>query len=193
MSLNTNSDEQLLKRLSENNSESQKAFTQLYNKYSAKVWGYCQFKSDTNEKAEELMQDTWLNFYKYATSGKPMSNILPMLLKIALNKSIDYHRSKSSKKNIQIKYLEENELDQIVDPISSDFEFESEEMSTIIKFGINYLDEIYKDVITLYWFGNLNYEEIADVLELNTACVRTRLSRAFGYLAKIVKPYIYDN
>ena len=187
------SDKELIDLLKEPSPTTDQAFNIVYRKYSSQLFGYCVYKSASNEEAEELLQDTWLRFYNAVRNGKHLNNILPFLFSIARNISIDKYRSRNAKKQIEINYLDTNILEQFSDPFNMQDEFDREELSNLIRLGINYLDEIYKDAIALYWFGNLTYTEIAEICNETEACIRTRLARAFKQLAGILKPYLIDN
>ena len=187
------SDKELVSLLREPSPTTDQAFNVVYSKYSSQLYGYCVYKSNSIEEAEELLQDTWLRFYNAIINGKNTDKILPLLFSIARNISIDKFRSKQSKKQIEINYLDSNILEQLADPFNLQEEFDREELSNLIKLSINYLDDIYKDAIGLYWFGSLTYAEIAEISNETEACIRTRLARAFKQLAGILKPYLIDN
>jgi len=59
-----------------------------------------------------------------------------------------------------------------------------------VKEAINELDDIYRRVITLYYFDDLSYEEISKKLEVPINTVRTHLSRGKAQLRKILA---YEN
>jgi RNA polymerase sigma factor (sigma-70 family) len=185
-------DSELIALLREDSPIRDNAFNIIYLKFISQVFGYCLYRSSSREEAEELLQDTWMKFYNSVRSGKSTDNILPFLLTIARNLSIDRFRSKNSKKNPVINSLDCFSLEQFADPFINQLEIEREEFLGLIKLSINYLDEKYKDALALYWFGNLSYEEIAAICGETVACIRTRLERAFQKLAVIMKPYFSE-
>lgn len=187
------SDIELVALLKEDSQLSNHAFNAIYNKYSSRINGYCIYKSYSREESEELFQDTWLNFYKSIKSGKSTNKIMPYLFTIARNLSIDNYRKKKTKKIININFVKKELIEQLADPFNFEHDFEKEELSNLIKLAINYLDDIYKETVTLYWFGDLTYKEIAEICNETESCIRTRLNRAFKLLAKTLKPYLVES
>ncbi len=184
------SDAELLTLIKESGESADNAFHVLYSRYSERTYGYCIFRSDSCEDAQELMQETWIRFYKSVSGGKTPANVLPYLFTIARNLNIDRYRDNAKKKNPDLKYIDEETLEKIADPFDFQKEMEKEELAKLVKIAVSNLDDIYKDTFTLYWFGDLNYKEIASIVEETEACVRTRIKRAFEMVAKIIKPYL---
>lgn len=187
------SDIELVTLLKEDGAVSDNAFNIIYMKYSAQTYGYCIYRSESNEDAQELMQDTWMKFYKSIKSGKTTNNILPFLFTITKTLSIDKHRRKTAQKQISTQNLDDEAIGQIADPFNFQSNIEKEELNKLVKIAIANLDDIYKDTIALYWFGGLNYKEISNITEETEQCIRTRLDRAFKQLAKLLKPYLTEN
>ncbi|MGA2297784.1 MAG: RNA polymerase sigma factor [FCB group bacterium] len=186
---------EILKLLSEGSKESEYAFNTLYFRYTTQLYGYCVYQSANKEEAEELLQDTWLKFNDSVKAGKNIQNIAAFLFTIAKNLSIDRYRTNKAKKNIDMTFLDKDFLEEIIDPVNFQVDYEKEELSNQIRLAIEYLDDIYKETLTLYWFGNFTLEEIAEILgdSVTVQCIRTRLDRAFKQIAKVLEPYFEEN
>ncbi|MDA9952593.1 sigma-70 family RNA polymerase sigma factor, partial [Chitinophagales bacterium] len=59
--------------------------------------------------------------------------------------------------------------------------------SVIMREVINTLDDKYKELIHLYYFEELKYEEISKKLNLPLGTVKVRLRRAKDFLAKLLE------
>jgi RNA polymerase sigma-70 factor (ECF subfamily) len=184
------SDIELVTLLKENGAISDNAFNTIYLKYSSQTYGYCIYRSESVEDAQELMQDMWMKFYNSIKSGKTTDNILPYLFKTAQNLNIDRYRRNKSIKQIDTEPLNDYKIELIADPFNFQNNIEKEEFNTLVKIAINNLDEIYKESVALYWFGGLLYSEIASIVNETEQCIRTRMYRAFKILAKLLKPYL---
>ena len=178
------SDIELITLLKEKGAISDNAFNTIYLKYSSQTYGYCIYRSESVEDAQELMQDTWMKFYNYIKSGKTTNNILPFLFKIAQNLNIDRHRRNTVNKQIYTEQLSDDKIEQIADPFNFQKNIEKEELNTLVKIAINNLEDIYKESVALYWFGGLSFDEIASIVNETEQCIRTRMYRAFKILAK---------
>jgi DNA-directed RNA polymerase specialized sigma24 family protein len=54
---------------------------------------------------------------------------------------------------------------------------------------MNSLDEKYKEVLLLYWFGDFKFSEIALICNEKEATIRKRFERAMKQIDSILKPY----
>jgi RNA polymerase sigma-70 factor (ECF subfamily) len=183
-------DIELLPLLRENKQIANNAFNIIYFRYSAKVFGYCLFRSDSRADADELMQDTWLNFYNAVINGKSTNNILSLLLSIARNLSINKYYHNKTQKIINLDYYDSSALEQLVNPYNFQNEEDKNELLQLVQIAINNLDDIYRDVLLLYWFGGLKFCEIAAICNENEAALRKRFERAMKKIDVILKPYL---
>ncbi|MCB0510204.1 MAG: sigma-70 family RNA polymerase sigma factor, partial [Bacteroidetes bacterium] len=79
-----------------------------------------------------------------------------------------------------------NIIDDSLDP---EEELVREQRNKIMAEVIETMDEKYKDLINLYYFQELKYEEIAKLLDLPLGTVKVRLKRAKDFLARLLKGY----
>ncbi|MEM7179636.1 MAG: sigma-70 family RNA polymerase sigma factor, partial [Spirochaetota bacterium] len=72
---------------------------QLYTKYSKRIFDYLYKYTNNEEVASDLMQDTFLSFYKsYIDKGFSEERSLMLLYTIAKNNSINYSKKFSTQK-----------------------------------------------------------------------------------------------
>ncbi len=190
--LNKYSDKQLLEMLGAKNPQHDRAFDALFTRYSSKLNAFCIFKSDSKADAEEIFEDTWLNFLDRIKKGFIPINILPYLYKTARNLIIDKYRQKNSGKTIGIDYTDMTELENYVNPFDFQTQYENEELISLVKVAVSNLDDIYKETFVMQWFGGLSQKEIADVLGISVSSVKMRSHRAMQELIDILKPRFAD-
>lgn len=190
MDLSNNSDIELISLLKEAKPLANDAFNVIYNKYSSQLFGYCLYKNSNREDAEELFQESWIKFYDSVKSGKTTDNILALLLTISRNLSINKFKHRQTKKFLDIQLMESQILEQYVDSCVFQSGIEKSEFENTVQIAVNCLDEKYKDVIMLYWFGELKFPEIAEICGESESTVRKRFERAMKKMDNILKPYL---
>jgi len=79
------SDAELYKMLFEDKSTSERAFKEIYARYSKKVLSYCRHFLKTEEDAEDAFQETFVKFYSSKTENREMINLPGFLITIARN------------------------------------------------------------------------------------------------------------
>jgi RNA polymerase sigma factor (sigma-70 family) len=103
------------------------------------------------------------------------------VFEIAKNLAISYLRS--HKKHISIE-----EVAYVEDEESFLEEFYRWDRAEVVHAAVARLESKYKNVITLYYFEDLSYEEVGKKLRIPTNTVRTHLARAKEKLKKLI-PY----
>ncbi len=182
-------DNELVNLLNENISAND-VFSFIYFKYSSQVYGYCLYQSNSKDEADELAQETWIKFYKSINDGKRTNQILPYLLAIARNLAINKFKHSGTNKRRLTENLDYDILEAISDPFNFKMDLEKEEEYKMLNIAINNLDEIYKDVILLYWFGDMKLVEIAKLCNESAPTIRKRFERAMKKISEFLQPYL---
>ena len=163
---NKYSDEKLLELLKTKSPVFDYAFDAIFNRYSAKLFAFCIFKTENKQDAEEVLEDTWLKFLDRIKSGLVLNNILPYLYTISKNLITDRYRQKKAIKNINIEFNDFSKLDEQMSSLSLDLQMDNQEMMSLINIALNNIDEIYRDTFVMFWFGGLSHKEISEILEM---------------------------
>jgi RNA polymerase sigma-70 factor (ECF subfamily) len=187
-----NNDIELVTLLREGNPSVNTAFNTVYFRFSAALYGFCLYVSNSKEEADELMQDTWMKFYSAVRNGKTTDNIRALLFSIARNLSVNIYRKTSQKRQPDIRYFESDFFDQFTDPFNFQSEMEKDEILKMIQIAVNAMDEKYREVILLRWFGELKFSEIAAIAGESEATVRKRFERAMKQIDGVIKPYFEE-
>lgn len=156
------------------------AFTEVYNRYSNKIYLYCRKIFGDGTFAEDIFQETFLQFLKNIENKKEISNIPGLLLKIARHLSINH--KKSNKNNF-------SELEDI-HAIFHDYSMESKELSQMIDMAMDLLPEEHKEAFILQIFEGLSYNDIAEITNVPLSTVRNRIVRAKSKLREILTPML---
>jgi len=161
--------------------ESEAAFSELYARFSQRIYAYCLRILGNTEDAMDVFQDTFLSFYKSGTTQKKMENVAAFLFTIARNLCINHKRDKKSTSNI-----DDFEF------FNSEKKYENEELLQLISTALEFLDFEYREAFVLRLYHGLSYKEIADVQNETIAAVRNRVWRAKEKIKNILTPYLED-
>jgi RNA polymerase sigma factor (sigma-70 family) len=125
--------------------------------------------------AEEVTQDVFIKMYQNLQSYNGDAKFSTWLYKIAYNSCLDKIRANKSHNFTELSEhvsVENNSLEKIE---------KNEENSNLME-NINKLDPKYKSILILFYFGQLSYQEIADISSESLANVKILLFRAKALL-----------
>ncbi len=178
----TYSDKELAELLKSDRIKSEKAFTEIYDRYSQKIFAYCLRVLGNKELAEDIFQETFLRFFQHIDPTHEKLNIQRFLIRIARNLCLNYKRN--SKINIPIE-----EIDNLIE---QDRNTDEKEYQDLIKYAIELLELEYKEPLVLRVYNEISYDEIAEILNITPGNARIRVHRAKEKLKDILSPYIKD-
>lgn len=164
-------------------------FKHLQKKYSRIISNLIRKMIKDEDDVADLTQDTFIKAYNALPNFQNGYAFSSWLFKIASNTCIDFIR----KNKFQFVYIDDNNNDEdkiyeIKDSnFQPDLEFQKKERKTIIQDAINQLPEIYQKVIKMRHEEELEYQEIADKLELPLGTVKVNIFRARKQLLEILK------
>lgn len=179
------SDSDLVRLIQRQNKESEKAFTELYERYSSRLYAYCRRVMNNREQAEDLFQETFYKFYQRIIDSYKEGSVIGFLITIARNMCLNLQRDK--KQFISIDEI--NNLNEFIVLADSENDSPKEEMFKITIAALELLDPEYKDVLVMKYYSNLEYSEIAEVLGTNVNSVRVRVHRAKEKIKTIINDY----
>lgn len=144
------------------------AFDDLVRKYYQDIFILCYQRTKNEDLAADLTQDTFLklvaSIYKYQFSG----NFKNFLYTIAINNCNDYFRKK------EINTAAAELVD--VSPLPLDQLIESDEKKDLLT-QLEKLPDIQKEALTLYYFHDLKVREIAEIMNVPLATIKSRIKQ----------------
>ena len=162
------------------------AFSVLVRKYQRSVHALVWRKIGDFHIAEDITQDTFLKAYQRLSTLKKPQRFASWLYVIAANHCSTWLR----KKRLWTQSLEETNSAQLKKATYSGYVIEENERMTeetqreIVKKLLAKLQESERTVITLYYLGEMTYEEISEFLGVSVAAIKNRLYRARNRLKK---------
>ena len=134
--------------------------------------------------AEEIVQDTFIAYFKKPEKYKQTANLKTYLTRICMNKSIDQTRSLKARTNAFLKYFQQSEETFVTsaDALLMERLKQSEVIQNVLSLPIKY-----REVIVYYYFEEMTSRAIADLLKIPEGTVKVRLNRARQLLKKTIQ------
>ena len=179
------------------NSGSESAFDELVRRYSTQMFKVAYGFLRSNEDAEEVVQDTFVKVYKNLKTFRGDSSFSTWLHRILINLARNkYQWNKRRGEQQKISISEKRQTPDGGDAGDIDFAdmtqsphalTEKNEEDERIMIAIANLPETLRESIVLRHLEDMRYEDIARIMGANIGTVKSRLSRARGALAKVLK------
>ncbi len=175
------SDQELVLLLKKEKPASEKAFTELYQRYASSVHAYCYRVLSDKDAAEDIFQETFIKFFEKIDTGKANLNVPGFLITIARNLCLNFKRD--SLRTVPIEDM---------DFIMMDRSYDKTELLDLITTAIELLDFEYREAFVLREYDSLSYEEIAKMTQTTVGNAKSRVSRAKSKVREILAPYLKD-
>lgn len=178
------SDDKLISRVALNKEPGKsEAFSELYNRYSSKIYIYLKKIFNNESVADDIFQETFIKFLKKIEEGCSIDNVAGYLLRTARNLSMNYKRDFSGNDIVAI-----NDKDFIYE----DKTLENIELSEVIDSLLNMLPDKHKEAFILQTYYGMSYNEIAELTDVPITTVRNRIVRAKSKLRELIAPVIEE-
>ena len=153
----------------------QSAFEEIYKRCRGHIAFVCSKFCDNKEDIEEIVQDTFMDVFKKAKELRG-DTLVALLRKIAVRKCYDKHKKSKSEPT--------DFLDQGTEVATQDKDFlpeaylQNKEIQSEILRIVNELPPKQREIIYLYYYADINTEEIARLNDCPSANVRQALHKA---------------
>jgi len=157
------------------------SFGLLVDKYKAGIYALAYFKLRNFHDAEDITQEVFIKAYRNLHNLRNWDNFLAWLHSITTNLCKNFIRDKSKRPDRE--FVEDQSPTALSNSSVNDYRdfFYSEshsEMDEVVHKALSLLPEAYQQVITLYYLGAMNCNQIARFLGKSPTAIRKRLSRA---------------
>ena len=172
-------DEQIASRVQQGDSE---AFGLLVERYGRKIARYAKKFLFGYEDAEDLVQHVFVKAYVNIRSFDAGRKFSSWIYRIAHNEFINAIKRKRRE---PVPFFDPDAL--FPHPLSSggpEEDADAEELRSLLDRHIVMLDPKYREPLVLYYFEQMDYREIADVLRIPVSTVGVRLLRGREALRK---------
>jgi len=174
------------------------AFGELVELYQHRLVTVMQHLVGNKEEAEDLAQEVFLRVYRVRKKYRPRAKFSTWLFTIANNLALNALRTRQRRPVVPLNVHDSGPLgprpaEQLVrDRAGQPGErIQQQELATIIQRALEGLNERQRVAVILNKFEDMNYAEIAEVMNLTTKAVKSLLSRARENLRQALKEYVY--
>jgi RNA polymerase sigma factor (sigma-70 family) len=158
------------------------SYGELYQKYSKAMYNTSLRIVNHTADAEDVLQDSFVDAFAAIASFGYKSTFGAWLKRIVINKSINTLR----KRKMQIIDIEKTTALHIPEEESFDEQAQHLKVEEVKK-AVKNLPNGYRTVISLHLFEGYDQEEIAEILQISHATVRTQYMRAKQKLLLLIK------
>lgn len=156
------------------------AFETLVRRYEKPLLAFCYRLVWSHETAEEVVQDTFFSVYRHINQVDQTRKFSSYLFAVAKNTAISRLR-----KNKQTYALLDE--DAMTDDMTLYEDLAKKETSDMLHRAVASLDPKFGNVLSLYYFSEMSYEEIGKRLKLPVNTVRTHLRRGRAALKQALQ------
>lgn len=183
--LHKRSDEQLMERISVNDDD--RAFDKLYHRHARRVMGflYRQMNHD-EERASDLMQDTFMRVWANRQRWKAGKEFLPWLFTIAFNICKNEFRHNGNKTDYEQHVLHTQGEDYADD---TELEIDVEKFDKALQSVLNTMPPEMRTLFSLRFEEELSVPQIAEIMNIPQGTVKSRIHSLTRILKDKLKQY----
>ena len=161
------------------------AFTHIVNRHKDHAYNLALRICGNHEEAEEIAQDAFMKAFGSLKHFKMRSSFATWLYRIVYNTAISIVRSRKT----GVLLLEEFPADasDFIRNNSTEEEAEAEYRNSIVNFTLQKINEEERGLIILYYYEELDIEEISQITGLTKSNVKVKLFRARQKMAGIIE------
>jgi len=175
----------------------QSAFAELVRRYEGKIYSLALRLTESPEEAEEVLQETFLAAYRAIGSFRAESGLHTWLYRIATNAAL--MRLRRQHHVASLDDLMAQDEDEVSLPLQLvDWQPQPEEAiltaetRTLLEEALQRLPEAMRVVVLLRDVQGLSAHEVAEVLGVSVAAVKSRLHRGRLALRQALSSYFHD-
>lgn len=159
-------------------------FESIYAAHSKLVYWTAFGVLKEQEAALDAAQNVFLRVFQHGKNLEKMNDaqLRAWLYRVATNAALDLLR-----RSKRVLPTEDVAMDLAVDEAElPESVLMDKESRDTVRECVNQLPKLYREPVTLYYFSNLSYLEIAELLEVSEGTVKSRMSRARGMLSHML-------
>ena len=165
------------------------AFPILMERYRPELHGFLQRFIGSRAAAEDVFQETFLQIHLSAAAFDPTRVFRPWLYTIAANKARDWYRKDKRRRGVSLQTpIGEDGDGQLIDLFAAAIHQPAQpltlrEESALVKKAVDALPPLHREILVLAYFQKMNYQQIAEILQIPLGTVKSRLHSAVAAFA----------
>jgi RNA polymerase sigma-70 factor, ECF subfamily len=159
-------------------------FGELIDRYESKLTRYVKRFTQQTEDVSDIIQIVFIKAYTNLQSFDTSRSFNSWIYRIAHNESVTFLKKQS---NGKVSFIDFDTF--FPHPFAkeeADDETLKREMREMLETSLSGISPKYREVLILYYYEELSYQEIADVLHIPTATVGVRIKRGKESLEKML-------
>ncbi|MBM3877587.1 MAG: sigma-70 family RNA polymerase sigma factor [Verrucomicrobia bacterium] len=171
------------------------AFDELIRRHQERIYGTIYHMTSNHEDAADLAQETFVKAWSALKGFKGNSSFFTWLYRIAVNKTINFLKSRKNKRHMSLNDLDAaGENDPLLVELISNRHPRREAVLAELKGKLNTalmkLSEDHRLVVTLHDIQGMPHDKIAEIMGCNPGTVRSRLFYARQELQAWLSDYV---
>jgi RNA polymerase sigma-70 factor, ECF subfamily len=159
-----------------------RAMQALFARHNVRIYRFVARLIGPSAIAEDLVSEVFLDVWRKAAQFEGRSQVSTWLLAIARFKAL------SQLRNRVVDYLDDDTALAIEDPCDDpEVSCEKRDTGALLRRCLAFLTPAHREVIDLVYYHERSMEEVADILQIPEATVRTRMFYARKRLADLLK------
>ena len=175
----SSSDETLIRRIAAGD---QSAMRALFARYRVRVYRWLLRLVDDEALAEDLLSEVFLDVWRHAASFEARSSLSTWLLAIARYKALSARRHRTDAE------LDEATVSTVPDTANDpEVTLQKKNRAEALRQSLPRLSPEHREVIDLAYYHGKSVKEIAEIVSISEATVKTRMFYARRKLAELVE------
>lgn len=160
-------------------------FQVLIERYDPKMTRYAKRFLFIGDDAKDLVQEVFIKAYVNIQSFDVSRRFSPWLYRIAHNEFVNAIKKRQKERENVSLFDFDNLFPHLFAKETADGEMEQKEIRDVLDGSLNKLKPKYREPLVLYYFEEMDYKAIADILHISVSTVGVRLQRGKAMLKKL--------
>lgn len=171
------------------------AYDTLVRRYQERLYATLYHMTASHEDANDLAQEAFIKAYQALDSFKGGSSFFTWLYRIAVNRTINFLKSRKHRNHMSLNDLDLNaehdpDLVGLISDNTPRRDASLAELQEKLNGALLKLSEVHRMVVTLHDIQGLSHEEIGRIMDCNSGTVRSRLFYARQQLQAYLSDYL---
>jgi RNA polymerase sigma-70 factor (ECF subfamily) len=159
------------------------AFEELVRRWAARLTAVCHARVSRGDTAEDLAQESLLRAFRALRTLAEPDKFGPWLCGIATRTCLDWLKAKARTQVPFSTLVQDRHIDQVLGrPSTTEPELDREDELRRLMTEVEALPEECREVVMLYYYQDLTYRDLAQLLGVSPATINARLTRARSLL-----------
>lgn len=159
------------------------AFELLVENYSMKLYWHIRRIVIDHDDANDVTQNTFIKIWDSLSSFRQEAKLYTWMYRIATNEALQFLQKKKANRFISIDDLQE----EMANRLPADIYFNGNEIQLKLQQAILTLPEKQRIVFNMKYFGNIKYEEMAEILDTSVGALKASYHHAVKKIELFLK------